>query len=573
MTKEEFINKLSKSNYKLSIIKEIKSIRDIGLNNFVELTDILCEYLSKEEIFEIVIGENSKKDEFKGVDKFKLLVSLNDENILGFIKENRDWMKENGINISDITIRMNPNQQVEFVRQLINSDMASINEMREVVALMSTVAKRKISIEEIPDECKEAYEIERYEVIRGNYRYGKIKVDLDGDLSRYRGLDRLICLGGDNTDFEKMKRLIEICPNMKVHNDDDGQGSPSTADEYLIAKEWIDRCISQIPEDYTVLQKIALVDNMIGRQFCYAPDFETEAHSEEDARAVWKVIANRNGVCFGIAKVEEIMLKRLGVDVEFIQSKNHAFLKINGLEIKKADGTIETGSSIIDPTWNLAAHRFRGRPTNFLVSYDEIRRHDILPDGRDRLCHKNDQALSDANLMLDEQNLIDLYRSIGLTNENGIFPIAEMNEMSDNMNKYKRSNPQENIDGQLRILKKYCPEFNSYIYESMKILRNNLLNKQNMGVQKISVSKIHSKRDADGTPLICVYAMDENGNEMFFVADKESKGFKNHSREEFLEQFERFQADIEKNGKRSPWDRDETGEGIIKIENEYEGER
>ena len=82
MTKEEFINKLSKSNDRLSIIKEIKSIRDIGLNNFVELTDILCEYLSKEEIFEIVIGENSKKDEFKGVDKFKLLVSLNDENIL-----------------------------------------------------------------------------------------------------------------------------------------------------------------------------------------------------------------------------------------------------------------------------------------------------------------------------------------------------------------------------------------------------------------------------------------------------------------------------------------------------------
>ena len=60
MTKEEFINKLSKSNYKLSIIKEIKSIRDIGLNNFVELTDILCEYLSKEEIFEICSFEIKK---------------------------------------------------------------------------------------------------------------------------------------------------------------------------------------------------------------------------------------------------------------------------------------------------------------------------------------------------------------------------------------------------------------------------------------------------------------------------------------------------------------------------------
>lgn len=573
MTKEEFINKLSKSNDKLSIIKEIKSIRDIGLKTFVELTDILCEYLSKEEIFEIIIEKNSKKDEFKGLDKFKLLLSLKNESILGFIKENRDWMEENGINISDITCRMNPNQQVEFVRQLINSDMVSINEMREVVALMHTVAKRKISIEEIPDECREAYKIERYEVLGGDFRYGKIKVDLDGDLSRYSGLDRLIRLGGDNTDFEKMKRLIEVCPSMKVHNEDNGQGYSSTADEYLMAKEWIDKCISQIPEDYTVLQKIALVDNMIGQQFCYSPDFETETHSKEDARAVWRVIANKKGVCFGIAKVEEIMLKRLGVDVEFIQSENHAFLKINGLEIKKADGTIETGNSIIDPTWNLAAHRFKGMPTNFLVSYDEIRKHDIFTDGRDHLCHKNDRALSDANLMLDEQSLIDLYRSVGVTNENGIFPIAEMNEMSDNMNEYKRENPQENIDGQLRILKKFCPEFNSYIYESMKILRNNLLNKENMGVQRISVSKIHNKSDADGTPLICVYAMDDNGDEMFFVADKDSKGFKNHNREEFLEQFERFQADIEENGERNPWDREENGESKVKIENERESER
>ena len=80
----------------------------------------------------------------------------------------------------------------------------------------------------------------------------------------------------------------------------------------------------------------------------------------------------------------------------------------------------------------------------------------------------------------------------------------------------------------------------------MKILRNNLLNKENMGVQRISVSKIHNKSDADSTPLICIYAMDDNGNEMFFVADKDSKGFKNHNREEFLEQFERFQVDIGK---------------------------
>lgn len=283
--------------------------------------------------------------------------------------------------------------------------------------------------------------------------------------------------------------------------------------------------------------------------------------SVEDARAVWMVIASKKGVCFGIAKVEEFMLKRLGVNAELIQSPNHAFVKINELEVKKSDGTIETVNSIIDSTWNMAAHRFKGMPASFLVSYDEIRKHDIFSDGKDYMCHKNDRALSDANFTLDEQSLRALYKSVGLTNENGIFPIAEM---SDKMNEYKRNNPQQNIDGQLRILKKFCPEFNSYIYESMKILRKNLLNKDNMGIQRISISKIHSKFDEQTIPLICVYAIENNGHEIFFVADKESKGFKNYSREEFLEQFQRFQVDIEKNGEKNPWDMEEIDEGKIK---------
>lgn len=375
-----------------------------------------------------------------------------------------------------------------------------------------------------------------FHLFESHYRYGKIKVDLDGDLSRYTGLDRLICLGGDNTDFEKMKSLIEVCPSMKVYNEDDGKGFSSTADEYITAKEWIDKCISQIPEECTVLQKIALVDNMIGQQFCYSPDYETETHDAEGARAVWKVIASKKGVCIGISEVEVLMLKRLGVNAELILAPGHAFVKVSGLEIEKADGTVEIGNSIIDPTWNLAAHRFKGMPANFLVSYEEIRKHDIFSDGRDYMCHKNDRDLLDANFMLDEQSLRALYKSVGLTNEDGIFPIDEMNEMSDNMNEYKRNNPKENVDGQLRILKKFCPDFNSYIYESMKILRGNLLKKENMGIKKMSVSKIRSKTDEEAIPIICVYAIENNGDEMFFVADKESRGFKNYSREEFLEQ-------------------------------------
>lgn len=65
--------------------------------------------MTKEEIFRIIIEESSREDEFKKFDKFKLLLSLSNEDILDFVKENGDWMKKNEMNVSDITVRMNPN--------------------------------------------------------------------------------------------------------------------------------------------------------------------------------------------------------------------------------------------------------------------------------------------------------------------------------------------------------------------------------------------------------------------------------------------------------------------------------
>lgn len=121
--------------------------------------------------------------------------------------------------------------------------------------------------------------------------------------------------------------------------------------------------------------------------------------------------------------------------------------------------------------------------------------------------------------------------------------------MSDNMSIYKGDNLQEGIDGQLRILKKFCPGFNSFIYESMTILRHNLLNQNRLKAKKISVSKVHNMRDAEATPLICVYAIGNDGKELFFVSDNESRGFHNYDRANFIEQFDRFQADKDENSR------------------------
>lgn len=47
------------------------------------------------------------------------------------------------------------------------------------------------------------------------------------------------------------------------------------------------------------------------------------------------------------------------------------------MEFPTQDGGTVTGNTILDPTWNLAAQRFGGRPNNFCRSYEEIRKHDI----------------------------------------------------------------------------------------------------------------------------------------------------------------------------------------------------
>lgn len=151
--------------------------------------------------------------------------------------------------------------------------------------------------------------------------------------------------------------------------------------------------------------------------------------------------------------------------------------------------------------------------------------------------------------MLDESEIIELYKSVGVANEKGEFPIRQMNEMSENMSIYKSDNLQEGIDGQLRILKKFCPDFNSCIYESMTILRHNLFNQERLKAKKISVTKVHDVGDTGDTPLICVYAIGDDGKECFFVSDNESKGFQYYDRENFVEQFDRFKPDKDKNGR------------------------
>ena len=115
----------------------------------------------------------------------------------------------------------------------------------------------------------------------------------------------------------------------------------------------------------------------------------------------------------GVANLETYMLEKLGIDAEMVTSEKHAFVKLKNIKIPYEDG-FKTGDTLLDPTWDMGNHRFNARPQYFCVSYEEIRKADILQDGKDRESHKNEE-LSGITLQLNDEYLRRVYRSIRIS--------------------------------------------------------------------------------------------------------------------------------------------------------------
>ena len=85
-------------------------------------------------------------------------------------------------------------------------------------------------------------------------------------------------------------------------------------------------------------------------------------------------------------------------------------MKIKNIELPLADGTTVRGDTIVDPTWNLANHRFGSKPDLFCIGYEDAREKDIDSEGEDTGCHKNDEKLQNVHLRLDEESLRELFK-------------------------------------------------------------------------------------------------------------------------------------------------------------------
>ena len=483
-----------------------------------------------------------------------LLVTLEPESLCKFLSEHKDFCAEKNIFPYKIIHQLDPDRQKEFMLNFENLSLTS-REKKEILATLCPEVKQDIDTTDFPKEYLAALNMQLSEDTL------TIIFDLERDLEDYRELDNLISVNPERFTADQRLRfmkLCDICPNMKVLNNlgDNVVSFSSTPKEYKEAEEWIASVIDSLKPEYSKAQKMAIVDNAIGRKMSYSPDFNTEVFNLDHCRALWKIIASGYGVCNGIAKLEQYMFSRAGIESEIVSnaSHSHSFLKINDIELPLANGETVKGTTILDPTWNLANHRFGAMPNLFCVSYEQARQNDIDVDGNDHASHINDDKLQDATLNLDEQSLRILFASVGLATKDGIFPIKNLIDESNSQNKLYANNPEENISAQFMLLKQACPEFATCQDSSMNIISNVLLNHEDLRFNRCVVNRVYSKSDQKREPVLYIYIDSDELEKRFYFADKSQGQFVKLSPKEFTDRFECYDKDLEKNNGLRPWE-------------------
>ena len=550
---------LKDKNYIIELFRDDNSLNYIteiilNIQDESKRFEVADEYdLDEYAIAKIVSGcsDEKKKDillgnrfDFKKYQIRQILSQFSISNLLEFL-ENEQYIEDKGIKIYDIVLGLTKEKQLEFAYKI---DSININraEKLKAIAVLDKDVKDQIDRSKLSEEYDGAIEMP--------VKYGRIEVNLEDNLNIYEGYDELITIRPQEIPLEKHDKLIQlakICPNIRVG--DNLKLGISTGHEFLSAEEWINDVLKEIQEEWSNIQKIAYIDYKIGKKLSYTPDFDTEVGDENEARALWKIIDSGYGVCNGIAQVEQYILEHIGISSEMISSGRHSFLKISNIEIPRKDGTTMIGDTIIDPTWNLAAHRFDAYPNSLARSYSEIRKLDIADNGEDLECHRNDEALSSATVDIEESVLRQVYASLGLAKTNGDFPIADMMKESDEIAKKSITLEQKTAE-QLELLQRMHPDFCKCQNSTMAILSGNILNHPEMNYRRLVVNRVYKKDDIEKKPVVYVYYEFED-EECFFVADPSDGFFSKIDKKSFIDKYECYMQDLNKMKGQRPWEK------------------
>lgn len=523
----KFISEIEDDKDKIKFVKDYKLRGDSTRRVIVTCSD--------ETKKSVILEEN---ESLNVSDLESIMSSLGIDAFVEFVNNQHKFLEDKDIRVFNVIKRMTPEKQLELVWKIDEMGL-SVAEKRMVFACLETSTKKAINPNNIAPEYRELLDIE----ISND---GMIIPDLTGDVSKYVNLDELLLVVPDrdcksNEDRQILSELLRICPNVEIK--DNISPGVSTVEEYIKGEEWVNFVLEGIKTEWTDVQKLAYIDTMIGKTVSYSPNYGTEVEKFADERTLWKVIKNGYGVCLGIAKLEIYLLARVGIEAEIVHVKGkHAFVKVKNIQIPTENGIVE-GDTLVDPTWNLTASRYGGRPQHFCKSYEELRKVDIDADGKDHECHRNDGLEEASTVDMDDKSLREVYRSIGVADKDGKFPIRQLIENVRQIDETV-TDMKSNIKSKFELLKKWCPEFAMCQNSTIDIIRGVLFNSDlHFEFKRCIASRVYDKKDAE---------------KQFFYADKENMEFKELSQQEFERKFECYEKDMQKlKGNRRPWETEE----------------
>lgn len=538
------LTKYSVSNIIASLESEEEKTKLIKIYNITDINQLLniWETFSDNSKIELITSNQHKINS----EHLKHIIStLSTDSLIAFFRDNKSFLAEKGISPYEITVFLEMQKQLEIISKIDEAELDEA-ENRKIFASLSEETKKEIDLSSLQETYKTAIQFETTADKR-------IKVDLSKDLTLYKGLEEILYINPmrlSGEEIDKFSKLCELYPELPISDDIDL--APSTLEEYREGEAWIKSVLEGIEDEWSDLQKIAFIDNAIGKKISYSPDFDTEVFDSKASRALWKIISSGYGICNGIAQVEKYILDKIGIEAERVSNKDstHEFLKLKNIEMQTKDGKSIKGDTILDPTWNLAAHRFGAMPLNFCKSYEEIRKNDIS-DGDDHRCHENEELLS-ATLNLDEEELREVFASIGVASKKGEFPVSIL-AAKFNLLEALDFPPEKAITKQLKFVSDYLPEFATCQNSTIKILNSLLLKYGNKKVNEYMVSRVYKKDDKDRRPVLYFYADVESQGKIFYFADSEKNQFEELSQEEFETKFECYEKDKEQNNGYSPW--------------------
>ena len=546
------------------ILKEVKNLTDEEIYK-LQLTD--------EERIALLTHREFEKNAF-----YMLLYTVkNKDFVFEFIKNNRDILEKNKVKLYKIVVRaLNEEAQLKFLSMIENGEIETTEkEKRYILASLSPKNKNIIKKEfeekneELPVNYKEAFEMKVS-------RFGKIFVDFESDIKKYRGWDDMIYV--DATDLsdderKKFKQLCEMCPNMKVYDGIDGivtESFYSSVQEYLIGEEWIESVLKKINLKAKDIQKVVEIDYLIGQKMSYAPEEQTECEDEEATRALWKSIVSGYGVCVAMAKIENYMFRRIGLKSKVVESSNHAFVKLEDIEIpieEEQKVIVKRGNTIVDLTWNLSDYAIGALPNMLGKSYQEIRREDIVK-GKDTMSHKNDQELADATLSLELSILRSIYES------SKVVDLEKMNKgkklFLDSIEIWKlKESPEIKTKKILQLVQNFESEISRHQQE---ISRGLTIFLHGIDFRRSVVDRVYDKLDKEKKPVLYVYMDFPQEGKKFFYLDGEKNLFIEMSQKEFEEKFESYEYDIENNNGLRMWESPNDVEEQKNLEGSKKGE-